>query len=49
MWYRGIKFPLCLITGRMAGSQMLPNYWEDLKKGLNHNSVMYANEHLNSY
>lgn len=42
MWYRGIKFPLCLITG-------LSNYREDLKKGLNHNSVMYANEHLNNH
>lgn len=42
MWYRGINFPLCLIIG-------LPNYREDLKKGLNHNGVMYANEHLNSY
>lgn len=42
MWYRGIKFLLCLIIG-------LPNYREDLKKGLNHNGVMYASEHLNSY
>lgn len=42
MLYRGINFPLCFITG-------LPNYKEDLKKDLNHNGVMYASEHLNSY
>ena len=44
--YGNIKKDWKLYRVKLAKYQ--ENYKEDLKKGLDHNGVMYASEHLNS-